>query len=137
MRSTSVVDTDPYVFGPPGFGSVSQRYGSGSCSFYHHAKMLRKPLFLLFCDIFITFYLRKMTQMYLQKIISRKIVYITGSGSGSIGQRHGSVDPEPYQNVKDPWIRTRTKMSRIHNTEKQTQIPLIFHAYMMWHGSNL
>ena len=27
---------DPHVFGPPGSGSTSQRYGSGS--FYHHAK---------------------------------------------------------------------------------------------------
>jgi hypothetical protein len=33
---TSVADPDPkdpYVFGPPGSGSISQRYGSGS--FYH------------------------------------------------------------------------------------------------------
>jgi hypothetical protein len=33
---------DPYVFGPPGSGSISQRYGSGS--FYHQAKILL-PLF--------------------------------------------------------------------------------------------
>jgi hypothetical protein len=26
---------DPHVFGPPGSGSTSQRYGSGSGSFYH------------------------------------------------------------------------------------------------------
>jgi len=25
-----------------------------------------------------------------------------GSGSGSIGQRYGSGDPDPHQNVKDP-----------------------------------
>jgi hypothetical protein len=32
---SSVADPDPRVFGPPGsgFGSMSQRYGSGS--FYH------------------------------------------------------------------------------------------------------
>jgi hypothetical protein len=37
---------DPYVFGPPGSGSISQRYGSesGPGSFYHHAKMVRKTL---------------------------------------------------------------------------------------------
>ncbi len=29
-------------FGPPGFGSVSQKYGSGS--FYHQAKIVRKTL---------------------------------------------------------------------------------------------
>ncbi len=40
---SSVVDPDPYVFGLPGSGSVSQRYGSGSVSFYHQAKIVRKP----------------------------------------------------------------------------------------------
>jgi hypothetical protein len=46
---TSVADPDPnpdppdpHVFGPPGSGSTSQRYGSGS--FYHHAKIVRKTL---------------------------------------------------------------------------------------------
>jgi hypothetical protein len=37
---------DPHVFGPPGSGSgsTSQRYGSGSGSFYHLAKIVRKTL---------------------------------------------------------------------------------------------
>jgi hypothetical protein len=37
---------DPHVFGPPGseFGSISQRYGSGSGSFYQQAKIGGKPL---------------------------------------------------------------------------------------------
>jgi hypothetical protein len=37
---------DPHVFGPPGSrsGSTSQRYGSGSGSFYHRAKIVRKTL---------------------------------------------------------------------------------------------
>jgi hypothetical protein len=46
----SVPDPDPHVFGPPGSGSTSQRYGSGSGygsgSFYHHAKIVRKTLIL-------------------------------------------------------------------------------------------
>jgi hypothetical protein len=33
---------DPHVFGPPGSGSTSERSGSGS--FYHHAKIVRKTL---------------------------------------------------------------------------------------------
>jgi hypothetical protein len=40
----SVADPDPsdlYVFGSPGPGSASQRYGSGSI--YHQTKMVRKP----------------------------------------------------------------------------------------------
>ncbi len=35
---------DPHVFGPPGSESVSKRSGSGSGSFYHHAKIVRKTL---------------------------------------------------------------------------------------------
>ncbi len=38
---SSVTDpdpSDPYVFWPPGSGSISQRYGSGS--FFHHAKIV-------------------------------------------------------------------------------------------------
>jgi hypothetical protein len=38
----SVADPDPYVFEPPGSGSVSQRYGSKS--FYHQVKIGRKTL---------------------------------------------------------------------------------------------
>jgi hypothetical protein len=46
---TIVPDPDPpdaHVFGPPGSGSgpISQRYGSGSVSFCHHAKIVRKTL---------------------------------------------------------------------------------------------
>jgi hypothetical protein len=46
----SVVDPDPYVFGPPESGSISTRYGSGSGSesgsgsFYNQAKIVRKTL---------------------------------------------------------------------------------------------
>jgi hypothetical protein len=38
--------SDPYVFGPFGSGSISQRYGfgSGSGSCYHQAKTVRKTL---------------------------------------------------------------------------------------------
>jgi hypothetical protein len=39
---------DPHVFGPPGSGSICQRYGSGSGSgsgsFCHHVKIVRKTL---------------------------------------------------------------------------------------------
>ncbi len=49
--SYSVADPNPdpsdlYVFGPLGSGSrsISQRHGSGSGSFYHQAKIVRKTL---------------------------------------------------------------------------------------------
>jgi hypothetical protein len=54
--------------------------------------------------------------MYLNKVISRKTFLkisffgvlkvndenLKIAGSGSISQRHGSADPDPYQNVMDP-----------------------------------
>jgi hypothetical protein len=36
--------SDPYVFVPPGSGSISQMYGSGSGSFYHQEKIVTKTL---------------------------------------------------------------------------------------------
>jgi hypothetical protein len=45
VPATSVPDPDPpdpHVFGPPGSGSISQRYGSES--FYQQAKIARKTL---------------------------------------------------------------------------------------------
>ncbi len=42
LPETSVADPDPYISGPSGSGSISQRYGS--LSFYHQAKIVRKIL---------------------------------------------------------------------------------------------
>jgi hypothetical protein len=44
VDSVPDLDPDPHVFGPPGSGSISKMYGSGSGSFYNHAKIVRKPL---------------------------------------------------------------------------------------------
>jgi hypothetical protein len=44
---------DPNVFGPSGSGSTtSQRYGSGSGSFYHQAKIIIKNLYSCFVTSF-------------------------------------------------------------------------------------
>jgi hypothetical protein len=58
---SSVADSDPNpdppVFGPPGSGSTSQRYGSGSrsCSgsgsFYHHPKIVKNLDFYYFVTL--------------------------------------------------------------------------------------
>jgi hypothetical protein len=50
------LDPDPYVFGPPGSGSVGQRYGSGF--FYRQAKTVRKtliPTVSVFCHFFMSY----------------------------------------------------------------------------------
>ncbi len=51
LLKISVADPDPnpdppdqHVLGSPGSGSISLRYGSGSGSFYHQAKIVRKTL---------------------------------------------------------------------------------------------
>ncbi len=51
---------DPHGFGPPGPGFTSPRYGSGSGSFYRHAKIVRKTLIYTILWLFLTCYLWKM-----------------------------------------------------------------------------
>jgi hypothetical protein len=65
---------DPHVFEPPGSGSgsVSQRYGSGSGSFNHQAKKIRKTLIPTALPLLFEFLSLKMMNMYLQKVISKK-----------------------------------------------------------------
>jgi hypothetical protein len=79
-------------------------------------KKVGKTWFLLFCDFFLILYLRKLIEMYLQKVISKKTLKKTNflqascwlltkkEGSRSGSQRRGSADPDPdpYQNVTDP-----------------------------------
>jgi hypothetical protein len=80
----SVPDPDPHVIGPPGPGSTSQRYGSGSGSFYHHAKIVRKNnldsyYFVTLCDF-----------LSLKNYVNvPSKAWIRGSGSGSTPKLHG------------------------------------------------
>ncbi len=96
---------DPHVFGPPGSGSglINQRYGSGS--FYHQAKIVRKPLIPTVLWHLFDFFVFEKWCKCLQKVISRK-TFLTkfASGFGSTSQSHGSADPDPdpHQNVMDP-----------------------------------
>jgi hypothetical protein len=121
----SVLNPDPYVFGPPGFASGSDiyLYGSRLQSLLSISKKLdEKPWFLLFYDLFMTFYLWRMMQMYLQKGISiklseKKIIYCwhleshwrkekdsqskvrirgSGSASGFVPSCHGSGTLHDY-----------------------------------------
>jgi len=112
---------DPYVFGPPWSGSISQRYGSGS--FYHQEKIVRKTLILTVCDFFLTFLslkndvnvdnvpskINELKNFFLNLFFVGKIV-----GSRFISQRHGSADPYPRQNVMDP--QHCFESSRAYNT---------------------
>ncbi len=82
--------SNPYVFGPPGSGSVSHKQGSGSI--YHKARVVR---FLLFCDFFMTFYLWRMTYIMYQcpdPDTKDPFVFVsTGSASGSVPKCHLSA----------------------------------------------
>ncbi len=72
-------------------------YRSGSGSFYHQAKIVRKNVYI---HCFVT--------SFWLFIFENEMTKIAGSGSesesgpGSISQRHGSADPDPHQNVMDP-----------------------------------
>jgi hypothetical protein len=50
-----------------------------------------------------------------------------GSGSGSISQRHGSVDPDPHQYIMDPqhWLVcwTQKYFPVLNNTAVQAPAP--------------
>ncbi len=111
---TRVADPDPFVFGPPGSGSISRMYGSGSGSLYHQPKIVRKTLIpSTFLILHFDFLSLKNDVNVPSKVISRKtffiLVYwwrlersmtkIAGSGlqSGSIPKCHGSATlPFPF-----------------------------------------
>ncbi len=102
----------PYIFGRP---------GSGSVSFYHQAKIVRKiliPTVLLLLFDFLS--LKKDVNVPSKRNKQKNLISfllaswrsmttkIGGSTSGSISQSHGSADPDPdpHQNVMYPqhWI---------------------------------
>jgi hypothetical protein len=106
LRSESVESVGTVCFRPP--GSVVIFFGSGS--FHQQAKKGRKNLkFLLFCDFFVTFFIKTDANV-IQKAISKKklvgilsandekagsgsvsVVRICGSRSGSVQKCHGST----------------------------------------------
>jgi hypothetical protein len=108
---TSVPDPPgPHVFGPPGSGSITRRYRSGSGSFYHQAKIVRKTLIptvlLLLLDFLslknyvnVPLKSNKQKNFFINFLLasSRLLTKLAGSGSesGSISQMHGSADPDP------------------------------------------
>ncbi len=61
---------DPHVFGLPGSGSISQRYGSGagSGSFHHHAKIVRKTLIPTILWLFLAFIFEKWCMCTFKKV---------------------------------------------------------------------
>ncbi len=119
----------PDVFKPPGsgFGSISQSYGSGSGSFYHKAKLVRKTLISTVLGLLFDFLSLKNDKNVPSKSNTQKNFFLnyffvgvlkvyddnsgSGSESGSISQMHGSAeaDPDPHQNVIDPqhWFASK------------------------------
>ncbi len=86
-----VVDSDPgdpYDFGPRGSGSVIILYGSGSL--HQQAKKYQKPRYLLFCDFFMTIYLRVSDPVSDPDWIRIKSGQESGSGSRRAKMAHKS-----------------------------------------------
>ncbi len=123
-------------FGPPGSGSgsISHKYGSesGSVSFYHHAKIVRKTLIPTVLWLLFDFLSLKndVNIPYLQKVISRKTSIkkkLFFVGVLKVNDENSRVliqDPDPLVRGMDPRIRIRihTKMSWIRNTGKNKAI---------------
>ncbi len=100
---------DPYVFGSPGSasGSFSQKYGSGSGYFHHHAKTVRKTLdFYCFVTSFLLFTFEEWCKCNSDPN-PHPDPYVLG-----LPDQH----PDPLVRGTDPRIWIRTKMSRIPNT---------------------
>ncbi len=97
MKICSVADpdsnpdpSDPYVFGPPGSGSISQRYRSGSI--YHQAKKARKTLIPRYC--FATFFFFNYVN-----VPSKSKKFFVASWR-SVTKVAGSVNPDPDPHQK-------------------------------------
>ncbi len=99
----SVGDPDPNVFGPS--GSVSHKYGSGTGSFHHQAKKVRKTLISTVTSLWL-FILKNDVNISVFRIRIR------------IRMLLGLPDPHPDPLVRDtdPKIRIRSKMPRVPNT---------------------
>jgi hypothetical protein len=107
---------DPNVFGPPGSGFISQRYGSRSGYFYHHAKIVRKTLIPTILWLVLTFSLKNFvnapSKSNKQKM-KKKLFFVGILRVNDENSRIRSQDPDPnpdplvsgtdpHQNVMDP-----------------------------------
>jgi hypothetical protein len=108
--SGSKSGSGPYVFGPPGYGSISQIWpGSGSSK--NSKKNIDSYCFVTSLYDFLSLKndVNVPSKSNKQKKL-RKIIFLLTScrsltkiaGSGSISQRYGSADPDPYKNCMNP-----------------------------------
>jgi hypothetical protein len=89
-----VSDSDPDT--NPGFGSRSE---TGQNFFFFVLKFLPSLIFKH----------KKAALPQLRDLATNKVRNkFAGFGSGSISKRHGSADPDPYQKVTYPQLRTTT-----------------------------
>ncbi len=120
-------------------GSFSQRYGSGS--FYHQAKIVRKPfipaaLWLLFdflslkSDVNVPSISNKQKNFILNLFFVAILKVETKiAGSGSISQRHGSSDPDPDPHQMS-WIHTTTLLEKKKKQTKMIVLILFILCYI-------
>ncbi len=90
-----------------------ERNGSGSGSSCHQATLERKHvIFSVLCllygflsvnnDVIVGSKNNKKKNLEKHFLLPRSLTKRAGSGVGSVSQRYGSEDPDPYQNVTDP-----------------------------------
>jgi hypothetical protein len=101
---------DPRVFWPPGSGSTSQRYGSGSVSgsFYHLEKILRNLESNYFMSLFDFLSLKNNVNIPSKsnKILKRKLLLFCFVLFFASILKVNEENPDSHQNVMDPeyWL---------------------------------
>ncbi len=126
-------DPDPHVFGPHGSGSISQRYGSGSGSFYQQAKIVRKTLIPTVFWLRLDFLSLKndvnvpsksnKQENFFKNLFFVGILKVYDENSRiRIQDPDPDLNPDPLVRGMDPRIRIHTKMSWIRNTASRNII---------------
>ncbi len=124
---------DPHVFGPPGSGSISQRYGSGSTN--QQAKIVRKTLiptvlWLLLDFLSLKNYVNVPSKSNKKTFFKISFFFVCvlkvndDPDPDPFSQSHESPDPDPHQNVMDPehWRKYWQNMSEYEDQNLQSSV---------------
>ncbi len=135
---------DPHVFEPPGSGSISKRYGSGSGtgSFYQQAKIVRKPLIPTVLWLRLDFLSLKNDVNAPSKSNKQKSFFLLASWRSMTKiSRIRIQDPDPEPNP-DPLVRGMDPRIRIRIYSKISWIRIPEHCFttlldwsMSWSGN--
>ncbi len=112
-------DSEPDVFGSPGSGFISTRYGSGFGYFYHQAKILKIVRKTLIATVFWL-----LNDFYLQKLIFYE-TFPAGYGN----YLTWAVRESSIVTAVQPSFKILTRLYKHTNRNRSTNVPLM---YRLW-----